>query len=344
MSTLNGPGTKSQDWHLAPNALVSMLPIAFDEHFDVARLATLAKTPDPLFVADLSAPGIDERLAQVEVLFTGWGTATLSSQILDRMPRLRAVLHCAGTVKGLVEADFWRRGIVLTNCVEQNARPVAQFALACIILAGKKALWPRRDLPGDWDEMVSVGGLGNNGITVGVVGFSRVGRQLVQLLRQTLDCTVLVYDPYADPAAVTAGGGQPSELDELLRASDVLTLHAPDTPETQRMIGRRELALLRDGACVFNTARGALIDHRALAAECGSGRLLAALDVTDPEPLPTDSVLRRLPNVALTPHVAGSLGNEIDLLCGAALDSLQALREGRTPADLVDPHVLEISA
>ncbi|HWU27805.1 MAG TPA: NAD(P)-dependent oxidoreductase, partial [Microbacterium sp.] len=108
----------------------------------------------------------------------------------------------------------------------------------------------------------------------------------------------------------------------------VLSLHAPALPSTHHMISVRELAALPDGATVINTARGALLDHDALVAECRTGRLDAVLDVTDPEPLPLDSPLLDLPNVALTPHLAGSLGTETRRLTDSALDELQAYASG----------------
>ena len=115
-------------------------------------------------------------------------------------------------------------------------------------------------------------------------------------------------DPYADPAEVRAAGGSLVPLPELLPRCDVLTLHVPALPATRHLIGAAELALLRDGATVINTARGAVLDTAALESECATGRLDAILDVTDPEPLPASSLLYDLPNVMITPHIAGSLG------------------------------------
>ena len=125
-----------------------------------------------------------------------------------------------------------------------------------------------------------------------------------------------------DVETIAAAGATLTALDELLRRVDVLSLHAPELPETRHMIAAAELALLRDGATVVNTARGSLIDTDALIAECVSGRLDAVLDVTEPEPLPVDSPLYRLPNVSITPHIAGSLGSETRRMSDAALDEL----------------------
>src|SRR5690606_32960603 len=115
-------------------------------------------------------------------------------------------------------------------------------------------------------------------------------------------------DPFADAAKVAAAGAELVPLADLLPRVDVLTLHAPALAATRHMIGRAELAALRDGAVLINTARGSVLDHDALLAECRDGRIDAVLDVTEPEPLPADSPLLTLDNVAVTPHIAGSLG------------------------------------
>jgi phosphoglycerate dehydrogenase-like enzyme len=166
----------------------------------------------------------------------------------------------------------------------------------------------------------------------------------VSLLRQLGDVEVLVADPHADPVEVAAAGARLVGLEELLPAVHVLSLHAPELPETTRMIGARELALLRDGATVVNTARGALLDTAALAVEAASGRIDVVLDVTDPEPLPIDSVLYDLPNVSITPHIAGSLGSETLRLTDAALDELERYVAGAAPVHAVTVTDLGVSA
>jgi phosphoglycerate dehydrogenase-like enzyme len=122
---------------------------------------------------------------------------------------------------------------------------------------------------------------------------------------------VLVSDPYLDQAHAAGLGAEPVDLDELCRRSDVLTLHAPQLPETNRLIDERRLALMPDGAILINTARGSLVDSDALARACATGRIDACLDVTDPEPLPAGHPLIGLPNVWITPHVAGAQGTEV---------------------------------
>src|SRR5690606_7848769 len=221
-----------------------------------------------------------------------------------------------------------------------------EFTLAAIIFAGKKAPFLAQDARkhrDDWSYAARRGELSNRGRTIGVVGFSRVGRRVTERLRG-LEVDILVADPYADPAEVRAAGGRLVGLHDLLRRCDVLTLHVPALPATRHLIGPAELALLRDGATVINTARGSVLDTAALESECVSGRLDAILDVTEPEPLPADSPLYDLPNVMITPHIAGSLGSETRRMSESALDELERYLTGLPPRAPVTAEEIVVSA
>ena len=150
---------------------------------------------------------------------------------------------------------------------------------------------------------------------------------MIELLRP-FDFNVLVYDPFLDAAGAQALGVRRTDLDELLRTSDVVSLHAPAVPETHHLLDRRRLALLRDGATLINTARGWLVDGTALTDELVSGRIDAVIDTTEPEVLPDDSPLYDLPNVFLTPHVAGAMGTETQRMTALALDEIERFMHG----------------
>ncbi|MEU8079951.1 hydroxyacid dehydrogenase [Catellatospora citrea] len=333
-----------------PQALLVMRPDTFRIQFgpqELQRLRTLADLGDPIWTDDLDDPHTRARLADTDVLLTSWGAPTLTPQRLAAAPKLRAVLHCAGSVRNLVSDEIWRRGILVTSAAEANATPVAEYTLAAIVFAGKKAhvlAAESRLRPADWDDVHHREDLSNYGRTIGIVGFSRIGRRVVERLRTLDTAQVLVTDPYADPVAVAAAGGRLVELDELLTHADIVSLHLPELPQTRHAIGARELALLPDGATVINTARGAVLDTAALERECATGRLNAILDVTDPEPLPAGSLLAQLPNVMITPHIAGSLGSETRRLSAQALDELERLVHGRPPLDAVTSEAMEVIA
>jgi phosphoglycerate dehydrogenase-like enzyme len=307
-----------------------------------ARLEALGELvdPDPLVRFDDARAGA--ALARAEVLLTGWGCPPIDAAVLARAPRLRAIVHAAGTVKNHVTEACFARGLAVTSAAAANALPVAEFTLAAILFAGKRVLplreryrsvralrlWPREEP-----------GLGNYRKVVGIVGASMIGRRVLELLRP-FDFVRLLFDPFVDAAGAAALGAEKCALDEILARSEIVSLHAPALPATRHMLGARELALLRDGATLVNTARGSLVDMAALEAELVAGRIEAFLDVTEPEVLPPSSPLYELPNVLLTPHVAGAMGAETQRLAELALDELErfargeAFRYGIAAADL----------
>ncbi|ACU72711.1 D-isomer specific 2-hydroxyacid dehydrogenase NAD-binding [Catenulispora acidiphila DSM 44928] len=333
-----------------PEALLVMRPDTYRLQFgaeELRRLRALAELGDPVWTDDLDTPRVRARLAETEVLLTSWGCPVLTEERLDAAPKLRAVFHCAGSVRPIVSDAVWRRDVLVTSAAEANATPVAEYTLAAIIFAGKQAhvlAAQSRLKPVDWYAVGDREDLSNYGRTIGIVGFSRIGRRVLERLRALDTAAVLVADPYADSEAVAAAGGQLVELDEVLKRSEILSLHLPELPQTRGSIGARELALLPDGATVVNTARGSVIDTAALERECASGRLNAILDVTDPEPLPADSLLPSLPNVMITPHIAGSLGTETRRMSAQALSELERFVRGEAPLDAVTREVLAVSA
>lgn len=333
---MTAPGTAS--------VRAAMRPDVFDLLFDEPRLQRLRSfaSAEPLLIDSAATDAGD-----TEILVTSWGAPRLDAELLDRMPRLRAVVHAAGSVQGLVSDELWDRGIAVTSAADANAIPVAEFAFATIVLSFKRSFVHVRTQEHDvvgWEQLVTRRSYGSVGRTVGIVGFSRIGRRVVRMLRHLGDVRILVADPFVDPVDVAAAGAELVPLAEMLGQVDVLSLHAPALPETRHMIGRAELAALRTGATVINTARGSIIDHDALLAECASGRLDAVLDVTEPDPLPMHSALRRLPNVALTPHIAGSMGAETRRLADSALDDIETLLRGGILSRVITRRDMEMSA
>ncbi|MFK0105992.1 hydroxyacid dehydrogenase [Streptomyces sp. NPDC091217] len=331
-----------------PQALFAMTAENMPHIFPPEVLARLRECVeiDPTLVAhDLTDPQVRETLARTEVLVTGWGCPVLDAAALDAAPRLRAVLHAAGSVKGFTTPEVWRRGIVVSSAAAANALPVAEYTLAMILLAGKDVfafrdlLRTRRTFP--YGDIVP--GIGNFHRRVGIVGASRIGRRLIELLRP-YDLVVSLADPYVDEVEAARLGVPLLPLDELLRTSDIVTVHAPQTPETRHLLGARELALMPDGSVLINTARGSLLDHEALIGELRTGRLTAILDVTDPEPLPADSPLFDLPGAFVTPHLAGSQGNEVARLGLTVVEEAERLLAGDGLLYAIDHSVLERAA
>jgi phosphoglycerate dehydrogenase-like enzyme len=276
-----------------------------------ARLATLCDVRDPVPLESFADPRADALLGEAQILLTGWGCARIDAGVLDRAPHLRLIVHAAGTVKTFLTRDVFRRRITVTHAAEANAIPVAEFTLAAILFANKRVLAFRDAYARERDAPVQLPGpaVGNLGKTIGIVGASRIGRLVLDLLRRH-DLRVLVHDPFLSHEEAAALGAELADLDAMLPTVDVLSLHAPSLPSTREMINARRLALLRDGATLINTARGALVDQAALEAELVRGRISAFIDVTRPNVPAADSPLYTLPNVVLTPHIAGALGTE----------------------------------
>lgn len=263
-------------------------------------------------LTELDSDGARQVLARAEVLLTGWETPHLTAKVLRNAPRLRRVIHLGGYAAGLFPDGA--AGITMSDVGATNSLPVAEYSLAMILLANKDAFRAQRlyrERRAFIDREAEFEVSGNYLRTVGVVSASRTGRALIELLRAFPALRVLLHDPYVTEREAAELGVEPVTLPELMSRSDVVTLQTPLLPETVGLIDSALLARMPDGATLINTARGPIVDAEALEHELTSGRINAVLDVTDPEPLPATSPLYDLPNVLLTPHIAGSMGTEL---------------------------------
>lgn len=292
------------------NGLYLMDPARFDDVYGPDERAGIEKhlrvvTP-PTSAADLDLG----RLADVDVLVTAWGGPRLSAELLEAAPKLQLVLYGAGSIKSIVTPESWARGVRITSANTAIAHAVAEFTLAEILFSLKHG-WRyilRSRAEGAWQRRGTE--LGANGATVGLVSFGATAQATATLLSR-FELNVLTYDPYVDPAVAQAHGVRPVALDELIATSDVVSLHVPNLPATHHMVDHAFLQSMKRGATLINTSRGAVVDENALV-EVLSRRadLFAVLDVTDPEPPAAGSPLFSLPNIVVTPHLAGSLGKE----------------------------------
>ncbi len=274
------------------------------------RLTACVSLAPTVLSGPLTTPESRAVLAGTEILVTGWECPPLTPEVLAFAPRLRAVVHAAGSVKQLVTEAVWERDIVVSSAADANAGPVVAFTVAAITFAAKGALRTAAGYAAGWPPFAER--TGADARTVGVIGASRIGRRVIAALRASdAGYEVLLTDPYVTPAGARALGAEPVGLPELCARSGIVTVHAPQLPETIGLLGEAMLKLIPDGGAVINTARGALVDTEALARECAAGRLDAFLDVTDPEPLPAGHTLLGLPNVLVTPHIAGAQGSEV---------------------------------
>jgi phosphoglycerate dehydrogenase-like enzyme len=328
------------------------LTFAFDPHktrhvFDdgaMDRLASCCDLISPQPLTSFSTPEAQAVLADTEILVTGWGCPMLTQDVLRAAPRLQLVAHAAGTVKFTVDPTAYASGIRVTHAAEANAVPVAEFTLAAILFANKR-IFELRDLyradptrRSSYDLMDRP--IGNFRRTVGLVGASRIGRKVAAMLAG-FEFEVLLYDPFVQPDDPIARQVSLIDLDTLMARSDVVSIHAPSLPNTRGMIGARQLKLMQDGAAFINTARGALVDEAALIAELQTGRIQGIIDVTDPEIPQANSPLFNLPNVFLTPHVAGAIGTERARLGLMAVAEVERFVRGEPMLYEIEPDLLE---
>ncbi|GAB3815118.1 hydroxyacid dehydrogenase [Tessaracoccus terricola] len=274
----------------------------------LARLAGRAHVVD----TEGAAWDAAELPADASALVTGWGTPLVGDEVLGRMPGLQLFAHTGGSVRPVLDADVWTRGVRVTTSAETNNQFVAEYAGAQVLLALKGAHHvvaygrSRHRLPG------RVASLGTRRQRVGLVSYGSIARRVREELRR-LEAEVWVWDPYVtDEDLARDGVHRAPDLETLFASCLVVSIHTPLIPGvTEGLVGAAQLELLQPGATLLNTARGAIVDEPALV-DLLRRRLdvCAVLDVTWPEPPEPRSALWDLPNAQVTGHVAGAIGTE----------------------------------
>jgi glyoxylate reductase len=259
-------------------------------------------------------------------------TDPVDAELMDALPDLRAVANYAvGTDNVDLEAAT-ERGIAVGNTPEVLTDATADLAFA-LILAGARRLEEaaRAVRGGEWQTWEPSGWLGHDvhGATLGIVGFGRIGRAVAQRA-SGFEMTVLHHDVDEDS----------TPLDELLERSDIVTLHCPLTPETHHLIDAAALRRMKRTAILVNTARGPIVDHSALRHALEEGEIAgAALDVTEPEPLPAAHPLLVAPNLTVLPHIASGTHRTRALMADMAVDNLLAALDGQPMPHPANPDV-----
>lgn len=275
-------------------------------------------------------------LPGVEIAVTQMGPFT--ERVLDAAPDLRFLVVCRGGPVNVNVPAATKRGVVVASTPGRNAVAAAEHAVALMMGALRNLPRLQRTLEqGEWrsdlyayDEC----GIELDGSTVGLIGYGAIGQRVARVLL-AFGARVLVVDPVIDPATAP-GGIEVVELNDLLRRSDVVSLHARLTDETRGMIGADQLAMMPRGAVLVNTARGGLLDYDAAVDALESGQLgAAAFDVFPAEPLPAGSRLLTAPNVVMTPHLAGATRQTAHRAGSIAAEAVAAYLTGKDPAGLV---------
>jgi phosphoglycerate dehydrogenase-like enzyme len=291
---------------------------------------------DPASISRLA-----EFAASLDALVVSYGAPRVDEEVLTAAPRLRFVgdTHGDRFADRIDVAAATRRGVTVVDTTNASSDPVAEWALALMLIGLRNAgALFRRLVAGEvlWVDrtpfLTDPGYLGGElrGKTVGLVALGRIGVELVRLL-EPIGVTVLAYDPYAPPALASSLDVELTSLDVLMRHSDVVVNLVPLTAETHGLIGPASIHALRSGAVFVNVSRGAVVDTPALIARLERGDVIACLDVVDPEPLPADSPLRKMPNVFLSPHIAGVTAQAEPRFFDRMVDELTRFANGYEP-------------
>ena len=271
-------------------------------------------------------------------------TDQITPELLDREPQLQVVSNFAVGFDNVDVPAATARGVAVCNTPGVLTETTADMAFA-LLMAGARRIVEGMDYvrAGKWQTWGPLLLLGHDlyRATLGIVGFGRIGQSVARRARG-FEMRVLYYDAQRYPDAERDLGAEYRPLDALLRESDFVTLHVALTPETHRMIGAREFGLMKREAVVVNAARGPVIDTDALVNALRDGEIMgAALDVTDPEPLPADHPLVSLPNCIVVPHIASATVATRDNMATLAARNVLAVLRGERPEAIVNPEVLE---
>jgi phosphoglycerate dehydrogenase-like enzyme len=289
------------------------------ERADIADLVELVGPPQ---TAE-SVAGVPELLRETQLLLSGWRVPRLDAAFLAGAPRLEAVFYGAGSVRAFVTDALWERGIRVMTASAINAIPVSEYALAVILFSLKHGwrLARQARLARAFPDRAGVVGAFES--TVGLISLGAVGRLVVERLRP-FELRLLAHDPLLTREEGAALGVELCSLREVFERSEVVSCHTPLLDATRGLITGEHLAAMRAGATFVNTSRGAVVREAELIDVLRRRPdLQAVLDVADPEPPPPDSPLYTLPNVVLTPHIAGSMGHERRRLGRAVVEDLR---------------------
>lgn len=306
----------------------------FSSFFDERRQRRLSRLAHwklvPLATFDSGMPAF---LQGAQALITTWDSPYLSAQAVKRMPSLKMIAHCGGEVKKRYQRSLFR-DLTIVNTAEPMARPTAELGATFLLYAARNVDHYRAALrkPSNriYDEAHIDGGIAESmlGREVGMIGFGRVARALVEMMRG-FDVRWRVYDPYASRALATKMPVTFDSVNGVLGRSSLLMLAASLTQKTRGILSAERLSRLPDGAVLINIARGGLVDLTALTREVTSGRLRCALDVTDPEePLPLRHPLRTLPGAITTPHIGGGGRKTRGEMADVAMEELERFFTG----------------
>jgi D-3-phosphoglycerate dehydrogenase len=281
-------------------------------------------------------PNVEEQLRRAQgaaAIINSRSYVKWPGEVLAKLPELKFITVCGIGTDAIDKATAKKLGITVSNLPGRTAPVVAEHAFGLMFAVAKRATWHTDQLrAGNWakKDMVLL-----QGKTIGIIGAGPIGMHMAKLCR-SIGMKVIGWTFHPSPERARQAGIEFVALDELLRQSDVVSLHLPITDQSRRLLGRREIGLLKPGAILVNTGRGALVDEAALVEALNAGRLTGAgLDVFEQEPLPKDSPITRCEQVVLTPHIADMTPEGLDMLNQGVVENVLAFLDGK-PQNVVN--------
>ncbi len=282
-------------------------------------------------------------LHDLEVIFSTWGMPQLQAAQVELLPNLKAVFYAAGSVQNFAR-PFLERDILVVSAWQANGVPVAEFALAQILLANKGYFANTRTFISPESRAKAPHGPGNFGANVALLGAGAIGRKVIELLRP-FHLKILVFDPFLSAENAAQWGVEKVELPQAFARAIVVSNHLANLPQTVKMLRAEHFAAMPNGATFINTGRGATVDEDALIRVLQERPdLTALLDVTHPEPPIENSPFYQLPNVQLSSHIAGSLGDEVVRMADYMLEEFARWQRGEALRYVVTMEMLETMA
>ena len=327
-----------------PRVIVCSGPDLFGSFFTAAQKKRLSRLFEWRRDGSRNLSGL-KNLSQAQGLITTWDSPKFAEELLALAPNLRVIAHCGGEVKARFALRLFD-DLTITTAPVPMARATAEMGATLLLYCARNVDFYREQLRGRSNRIYQDLHLHGSSESIGgqevsMIGFGRIGRALVDLLRG-FDLSWSVYDPYVSKSLARKYPVHLVGLTSLLSRAQLLVLTAALTDETRGLLNRARLARLPANAAIINIARGGLIDLEALTREVQRKRLRCALDVTDPlEPLPIGHPLRKLPGSILTPHVAATNRQVRHDIADVVMDDLERFFHGRAVRNRVTTAMLE---
>jgi len=318
----------------------SVLSTLAEDHYDnilmtedLERLKTVASVTcrTDLLHADEDALIDALREADADVMLTAWQAPKVTTRVLQEWPKLKYFCHTGGELKHYLDREVLESGLLVTNWGRCTSHSTAEGALAMTLAVLRRyqnmPFWMR--VEGLYWDVPDPATEGLFYQRVGLHGLGAIAQEFVRLIKP-FDCRISAYSPHCpDEVFEKLGVKRADSLEELYSSNRIISCHASLRPDTHHLVGEKLLGLIEDGGYFVNTSRGAVVDTDALVAELETGRIYAALDVFEEEPLPAEHPLRDLENALLVPHMAGPTADRRRDMGKHAVDNIIAWARGK---------------